>query len=72
MRGFKVLSEADTQTVIAIQQRLETLFGYGGRNLEYHVIGFLEFKYNELIDDAWETYTSNLRPDPLCITGHGL
>ncbi|KAL4795130.1 hypothetical protein BDV19DRAFT_363653 [Aspergillus venezuelensis] len=58
-----VLNEEDTKTVKMAEERLKIKLGVFGFALMDHVIKFLEFMFGTEEDDAFETYTSNLRRD---------
>ncbi|KAL4922399.1 hypothetical protein BDW62DRAFT_197075 [Aspergillus aurantiobrunneus] len=64
IRGyFFVLGEEDTQTVLRVTNRFRQEFGFEEEELEDHVLRFLLFEHEERCQDAWEVYTSKLRPD---------
>ncbi|KAL5001757.1 hypothetical protein BDV10DRAFT_181921 [Aspergillus recurvatus] len=64
MRGvLDQLDEIDRRMVLTIKEKLEETFGFAGAMLENHVIGFLEFEYNEGSEGAWEAYTAKLLLD---------
>ncbi|KAL4955926.1 hypothetical protein BDW69DRAFT_159684 [Aspergillus filifer] len=56
-----VLNEEDTKTVKMAEERFKNELNLFGAALMTHVIKFLEFKFGSEEDDAFETYTSNLR-----------
>ncbi|KAL4971069.1 uncharacterized protein BDV14DRAFT_194849 [Aspergillus stella-maris] len=58
-----VLNEEDTKTVKIAEKRLKSELRLFGFDLMVHVIKFLEFMFGTEEDDAFETYTSNLRRD---------